>query len=173
MQKSQKTAQQNFSNSTHTPTKQHVSRYIIIGIIITLFSFALYSILANLLIRNNNFLWLSTLIGTTAATILAYILHSKITWKERPISKTAKYKFFIWNFFCAFILSPLLTQLFSFISPLYVFAYNLSSALHLPFTYDFVLTTGAFVLTSCVTMFLNFTFYDKFVFGQPKKRTSK
>jgi hypothetical protein len=41
--------------------------------------------------------------------------------------------------------------------------------MHLPFDYDFVHSTGAFVLTSIVTMILNFLFYDKIVFGKKKE----
>ena len=69
----------------------------------------------------------------------------------------------------AFAVSPLLNQLFSYITPLYEFAFNITSAIHLPFTYEFVLTTGAFVLTSAVVMVINFLFYDKFVFGKKVK----
>ena len=63
--------------------------------------------------------------------------------------------------------------LFSLITPLYEFAYNICTAIHLPFTYEFVLTTGAFALTSIVTMILNFLFYDKFVFGKTNKKELK
>ena len=64
---------------------------------------------------------------------------------------------------------PLLTQLFSYITPLYDFAYSTTSALHIPFTYEFVLTTGAFVLTTIITTLMNYFLYDRFVFGKSKK----
>lgn len=150
-------------------TSKHAVRYLIVGISITIFNYVLYTILSNLIIKNNDLLWLSTLIATTITTIVAYILHSKITWKERPITKSAKYKFFIWNALLAVAIGPLLTQLFSLITPLYDFAFNVSQAISLPFTYEFILTTGAFVLTSVVVMFINFLFYDRFVFGKSKK----
>lgn len=151
-------------------TSKHAMRYLIIGIVITVFNYVVYTVLSNVIINNNNFLWLSTLISTTITTLVAYLLHSKITWKERPITKTAKYKFFIWNFAGAFVIGPLLTQLFSLFTPIYDFAYQLIEALHIPFTYEFTLTTGVFVLTSAVYMLLNFFFYDKFVFGKSKKQ---
>lgn len=149
-------------------TGRHASRYLIIGITITIFNFGLYSILANLIINNSNLLWLSTLISTLISTILAYLLHSKITWKERPLTKTAIYKFFIWNLATALFIGPFFTQLFSLITPLYDFAFNISQSLNLSFTYDFVQSTGAFVLTAVVTTLLNFFFYDRFVFGKNK-----
>ncbi len=149
-------------------TKERTGRYLIVGISIAVFNYTLYAVLANLIIKNNDLIWLSTFIATGATTILAYILHSKITWKERPITKSAKYKFFIWNIILTVAIGPLFTQLFSYITPLYDLAFGIISFLHIPFSYDFVLTTGAFVLTSVVVMLLNFFFYDRFVFGKTK-----
>lgn len=160
-------------SKTDVKTSKHASRYLVVGIVITVFNYAFYSILSNLIIQNNDLLWLSTLISTTVTTIVAYILHSKITWKERPLTKTAKYKFFIWNLIGAFIVGPLLTQFFSLLIPLYEFAYHIIEALHIPFSYEFTITTGVFVLTSFVYMLLNFFLYDKFVFGKSKQTSKK
>ena len=149
-------------------TSKHASRYLIIGIILAIFNYATYSIIANLIIKNNDLLWLSSFIASALTTILAYILHSKITWKERSPGKTGIYKFLIWNLILTIAINPGLTQLFSLFTPLYEFAHSIFAALHLPFSYEFTLTTGAFVLTAIVTMILNFLFYDRFVFGKPK-----
>ena len=154
--------------STEVKTFKHAARYIFVGITITIFNFVFYSLLANIIINNNDLLWLSSLISTTASIIVAYILHSKITWKERGVTKTTIAKFFIWNILLAIAIGPWLTQLFSLITPLYEFAFNITNAIHLPFSYEFVLTTGVFALTSLVVMILNFFFYDRFVFGKPK-----
>ena len=173
VEKSPQSEKADTNNKKDVKTSRHAFRYLIVGISITVFNYALYAILSNFIIKNNDLIWLSTLIATTITTIVAYILHAKITWKERPITKSAKYKFFIWNALLAIAIGPLLTQLFSLITPLYEFAFNISQAINLPFDYEFVLTTGAFVLTSIVTMFLNFLFYDRFVFGKSKKSHQK
>lgn len=151
-------------------TSEHAVRYIVIGIILTILNYLVYTLLSNVIIKNNDLLWLSTLISTTITTIVAFLLHSKITWKERPITKTAKYKFFIWNLAGAFVVGPLLTQLFSLFTPIYEFAYQIVETLHIPFNYEFTFTTGVFVLTSAISMILNFFLYDKFVFGKSKKQ---
>lgn len=156
------------SETKDIKTSQRTGRYLLVGITLTIFNYGFYAVLSNLIINNNNLIWLSTFIATAATTILAYILHSKITWKERGITKSAKYKFFIWNIILTVAVGPILTQLFSYITPLYDFAFNVTSSLHIPFSYNFVLTTGAFVLTSIVVMILNFFFYDRFVFGKAK-----
>lgn len=154
---------------------KHATRYLIIGVSLALFNYGLYTILSNLIIKNNDLIWLSTFIATGFTTVLAYILHSRITWKERPISKTAIYKFFIWNIMLTVVINPLLTQLFSYITPLYDFAFNIISSLNIPFSYEFVLTTGAFVLTTIITTIMNYFLYDRFVFGksESQKKTTK
>lgn len=154
-------------------TKSPTSRYLVVGILLALFNYGLYSFIANFIIKDNNFLWASTLIATFITTIVAYISHSKITWKERNITKTAIYKFFIWNFTIAFAVGPWITQLFSLITPIYDFAFNISQNLQLSFSYDFIQSTGAFCFTSAVTMLMNFLFYDKFVFGKNKSDQTK
>lgn len=168
-----KKGEETVKDSQDVKTSRHAIRYFFVGVAVTVFNYVLFAILSNLIIKNNDFLWLSNLIATAITTIVAYILHSKITWKERSITKTSIYKFFIWNAIITFAISPLLTQLFSYITPLYEFAFNITSAIHLPFDYEFILTTGSFALTSIVIMVINFLFYDKFVFGKkpndPKK----
>ena len=155
--------------STTTKTSQHAMRYLIVGMILTIFNYTLYSILANLVFNNSDLFWLASLIATAITTILAYILHSKITWKERSVTKTSIYKFFIWNGLLTFPISPSLTQLFVLFTPLYEFAYNICQNLHLDFTYEFVQSTGIFILTTAVIMVMNFLLYDKFVFGNKNK----
>ena len=154
--------------SKDVKTSTHATRFLFVGIGVTIFNYILFTILANVIIKNNDFLWLSNLIATTITVIVAYFAHSKITWKERNITKSSIIRFFIWNAILAIIISPSLTQFFSLFTPLYELAFNITTAIHLPFTYDFVLTTGAFVLTSIVIMIINFLFYDKFVFHKAK-----
>ncbi len=147
-------------------TSQHALRYLFVGVGITLFNYVLFAIIANLIIKNNDFLWLSNLIATSITVIVAYIAHSKITWKERNVTKSSIIRFFIWNAMLAIIISPALTQFFSIFTPLYEFVFNITTAMRLPFSYEFILTTGTFILTSGVIMILNFFFYDHFVFGK-------
>ncbi|MBQ2643437.1 GtrA family protein [Candidatus Saccharibacteria bacterium] len=154
-------------------TSKHAVRYLIVGILVTDFNYALFAILSNLIIQDNNLIWLSNFIATAITTIVAYLAHSRITWKERNVTRHSIIKFFIWNAIITIAIAPGFTQLFSLFTPLYEFAYNITSAIHLPFSYEFVLTTGAFVLNSVVIMILNFLFYDKFVFGKKDKNDQK
>lgn len=150
-------------------TSKHAIRYFIVGVSLVVFQYIIYTILSNLIIKNNDFLWLSNFIASFITAILAYILHSKITWKEREVKQTAIYKFFIWNAILVFAINPGFTQLFSLLSPIYNLAYDIFQNLHIGFDYDFVQSTGAFVFTGIVTMIINFLFYDRFVFGKSKK----
>lgn len=149
-------------------TAKRAGKYIVIGIVLTGFNFLVYTFLARIVIQNNDLLWLDTIISYLLATVLAYILHSRITWKERNPGKTGIIKFFAWNLLTALAISPFLTWLFGLITPLYEFVFNISATIHLPFDYDFIESTGIFGLTTIITMTLNYLFYDKLVFRKDK-----
>jgi glycosyltransferase involved in cell wall biosynthesis/putative flippase GtrA len=147
---------------------KRVGKFTIIGIILSLFNFLVYTFLARVIMNTNELLWLDSLIAYLIATILGYILHSKITWKERRPTKSSIIKFFLWNGITAILISPLLTWLFQKITPLDESIFNISNNINLPFDYNFIESTSVFILTTCVTMILNYLFYDKLVFGSNK-----
>ena len=150
----------------NTKTIVRASKYTIVGIILTIFNFVIYTLLTQLIFHNNDFVSLATIISYTLATFLAYFLHSRITWRERHPTKSGIIKFFIWNFLTALIISPFFSWLFNQFTPIYQFAFSVSSNLHLPFTYDFVESTGIFGFTTLITMILNYLFYDRLVFDK-------
>ena len=49
---------------------------------------------------------------------------------------------------------------------LYSLAYDICTFLHIPFSYDFIQSTGAFILANAVIMIINFLFYDRLVFDK-------
>ena len=126
-----------------------------------------------MIIRNNDLIWLSNFIATAVTAIVAYFAHLKITWREREVTRADIVRFFVWNGIIAFLISPLITQLFSLITPLYESIYGVTLAMNLPISYEFVLTTGAFILNAIVILVLNFLFYDKFVFKVKNKGGDK
>ena len=153
--------------------KKRVSKFIIIGIVLTIFNFVVYTFLARVIFNNNELLWIDSIISYALATFLAYYLHSKITWKEHNPGKSGIIKFFIWNIITAAAISPFFTWIFGLLTPLYEFIYNIFTAIHLPFDYDFIVSTGVFGLTACVTMILNYLFYDKLVFGEKNAKNQE
>ena len=151
------------------PTAKRTGKFIIIGTILALFNFAIYTFLARVIFNSNELLWLDSIISYILATVLAYFLHSRITWKERHPTKKGVAMFFLWNLITAILISPFFTWLFGNIKPLYEFLFNISNSLHLPFDYNFIESTSIFCLTTCVTMVLNFIFYDRLVFGSKEE----
>ena len=148
-------------------TAVRASKYTIVRIILTLINFAIYTTLDRTIFHDSeNLLWLVSLISCTITAIVAYFMHSRITWRERNPGKLGMVKFMIWNILIAMAVSPFLTWMFSMITPLYQFAYNITSTIHLPFDFSFVESTGVFCLTTLCTMILNYFFYDKIVFGK-------
>ena len=90
-------------------TEKRVGKFIIIGLVLTLFNFIVYTFIARVIFNGNDLLWLDSIISYLLATILAYFLHSKITWRERPVTKHGILMFFLWNGITAVIISPLFT----------------------------------------------------------------
>ena len=147
-------------------TLKRAGKFTIIGIILTLFNFCIYTFLARVIFNSNELLWLDSIISYILATVLAYILHSRITWRERQPDKHGIFMFFLWNIITAVIISPFFTWFFGLLKPLYEFIFNITSSINLPFDYNFIESTTIFIFTTCVTMILNYLFYDKLVFGQ-------
>lgn len=153
----------------NTTSKKKITKYILVGFILTGTNFVIYTLLSKVF-NNNSRLWLATAISSSISFIIAYFLHSKITWKAERPSKTSMIKFFIWNIAEALLINPGLTWFFGIFTGLYELAFNIFNFLHINFDFSFVESTGIFTLTTIVTMIINYIFYDKFVFGSKKPK---
>ena len=146
-----------------------ILKFVGVGITCTIIDYALYSLFAVVIFGGDqNLYWLATIISGTISTLAGYELHSHITWKERDPGKYGIVKFFAWNILLVIAIRPVLTILFGFLTGLYQFAFMISDGIGLPFSYEFVESTGVFVLMIAVTMILNFLFYNRIIFGTAK-----
>ncbi len=151
--------------------KGTVLKYVGVGIGVTLIDFVTYSLLMALIFSENvDMVGVASVISGIVATFAAYLLHGNITWKTRDPGKFGIVKFFAWNAFMVILLRPLMSVVFKSFTGLYQFGYMISSAIHLPFEYDFVENTGIYLLMTVVTMILNFLCYDRVVFGSADKK---
>lgn len=149
---------------------QRVLKFIGGGVAATVVDYVVYTLFVMVIFGGDvGMAWLASIFSGIAATFAAFILHSKITWKERNPGKYGIIKFFAWNAFVIILVRPLLTKLFGLLTGLYQFAFMISEVIHLPFDYDFVESTGIYVLMTIVTMTLNYIFYEKVVFGDVAK----
>lgn len=144
-------------------------KFIIVGLTLTVVQYLVYLFFALVIFNNNDILWLSSGISYVIATILAYILHSRITWKERKPTNFGIAMFFVWNILTSFLIAPFFTWFFGLAKPTYNFLYSLSFSMSLDFTYEFIESTTIFILVTIVTLILNYLFYDKLVFGDKAK----
>lgn len=150
-----------------TEKKKTAGKYLIFGILNTVIKYGVYEALA-LLFFSGDLLWVATLISGVVALFVGYYLHSRFTWKDRKVGKKQLGRFFVWNVILNLAIGPMLTKLFGLFGFLYQFAYNIFQGIGINFTYDFVESTGIFVLVMAVEMIVNFLIYDKFVFGESK-----
>ena len=160
-------------SNEHSDTAKQAGKFIITGTCLAIFNFTLYTFLARVFFKNNDLLWINSIISYTITTIVAYFAHSRITWKCRTITRHNIIMFFVWNGITGAIITPALTWMFGFITPLYHFAHGISLFLHFPFDYEFVESTGIFCLTTGVTLILNFFFYDRIVFSKKNSTNSE
>ena len=150
-------------------SERHAMKYVLVGVIITLFDFVAYTVLVKLVFRTNDALEISTAVATVLATILAYILHSRITWRDRKPAKFGVVKFFLWNGLAAVALKPFTAWVVGTWTGLFQFALMVSEWLRLPFDYGTIEYLGVYGIATLVIMVLNYFFYDRLVFGSKKK----
>lgn len=147
--------------------------FFVVNFCTTLVDYGFYTLTARL-IGDNNYLWVASMVGGTIGTIIAYILNDRITWKSADPGKMGVIKFFVWNGLKIAAIKPVLTVFYRLFGGLYEFGFSISSAIHLPFDYNFVESTAIYVLTTATTMILSFLVYDKLIFkGEEKKDRKK
>ena len=62
------------------------------------------------------------------------------------------------------VIRPILLAAFIHLTPIYDLAFSVSSALTLPFNYEFIANTGAFGFMAALILIYNYLVYDRFVF---------
>lgn len=145
---------------------QRILKFAGVGIAATIADFLLYELALHTVFQGN--LTASAIAAGVGATFVAYIGHSKITWKTRDPGKWGIVKFFLWNAFMVALVRPILVWFFDLLTGLYEFGLWLCQAIHLPFDYEFVESTGVYILMTIVTLVLNYLFYGRVVFSKEK-----
>lgn len=139
-----------------------ILKFVGVGVTVTLADFLIYSLMVMVVFaKNTDMVGVASVVSGVLATVLAYIMHSRITWKTRDPGKYGVIKFFVWNALMVMFMRPFLTWMFGLLTGLYEFAHMI-----LPFfSFEFVESTGIYVLMTAVVMVLNYIFYDKLVFS--------
>jgi len=152
------------------PTKASRRPLVFLGVgaANTLLDFAFYTILTLTILKGQDSIALAGFVSGTFALLCAFIAHSMITWRGSSIGKGTILRFFLFTGFGMWVIRPLLLSFFIHFTSVYHFAYNLSTSLGLPFSYEFVTNTGAFGFMVVIILSYNYFVYDRFVF---KKRT--
>lgn len=145
-----------------------VLKFAGVGIVATIVDFLVYQFALNVLFSGN--LTISAVVSGVIATFAAYVMHNNITWKERDPGKYGVVKFFIWNGIAVFGLRPPLTWFFGMLTGVYEFAYWL---LGWVFSYEFIESTGVYILMTLMIMILNYTVYEKLVFTKENGKSGK
>lgn len=149
---------------------KRILKFAGVGFATTIFDYLIYELIVMIAFGGNaDKTGISSIISGLFATIMAYILHNKITWKERNPGKYGIVKFFLWNILVVVAIRPLLTALFTLLTGFHEFVYLIVGWIPLFSSFDFVRTTTIYVLMMLITMTLNYIFYEKIVFGSSKQ----
>lgn len=151
-----------------------IFKFVGVGLTVTIIEYIIYSLFVMILFGGNTDMApLATGMSGAISMLVAFVMHSRITWKERNPGRFGIVKFFAWNILLVALIRPGLAAFFELLTGLYQFAFMITSAIRLPFSYDFVSSTGIYVLVTAVAMVLNFVFYEKIVFGTSIKVKKK
>ena len=146
---------------------KRVGTFVWVGVVLTIIDYLICELITFIFFKDADKTNIAAAISGALVTILAYFMHSRITWKGREITKLNVVKFFVWNIFVMVAIRPFTIDLFARMTWLYDFAHSLLSWV---FSHEFVTSTGTYVLATVVTMILNFLFYDRFVFAEKSRQ---
>ncbi len=142
-----------------------------VGGVNTLLDFICYSLLVHLIGYDSSSILLVGIISGTIALIIAYTTHRLITWRDRKTTKSSIIKFFIATGFGLWVIRPLLLFLFIKFNSLYIAALDtIERFTDIALSYNFVASTGAFLMMTVILMIYNYLTYNNFVF--PKKTST-
>lgn len=143
--------------------------FLTVGIINTLLDFGFYTLLSQTILKDS--IGLAGIASGTISLFIAFLTHSFITWRGTDVSHKTLLRFFMVTGFGMWVIRPLLLSLFILLSPLYVWAQDISTALGLPLSYDFIAKTGAFGFMVVIILIYNYFTYDRLVFTRYEKDT--
>lgn len=147
--------------------------FIVVGVVGTLVDFVIFTGLKATWFPRLEQTWLATIGAGVVATGVNYILHSRITWKDRKTTKWTMVHFLAWNAGAVLGVRPILTGIFQQLGGLYELAFAITTFLGIPFNFDFVRNTGIYALMTLVTLIINFWGYEKVVFGDKRVRDAR
>jgi len=150
-------------SKTAIRTEKRIGIFAIVGVLNTIFDYILFMFLAMLFANE-----VASVISATFAMFIAFLLHSKFTWRDRKTSRTGIIQFLIINI-CVFwgirtlIVWGLTNASTGWLEPLFRFAHWVLRFL----PYEFVVRTGIFAITTIITLTLTYILYNKIVFRRP------
>jgi putative flippase GtrA len=138
-----------------------------VGVFNTLLDFVCYTSLT-LTIFSSKSVALAGIVSGTIALMVAFLTHSLITWRGRNVSKMTAVRFLLFTGFGMWVIRPILLAAFAKLPGVYNFTYDISQAISLPFSKEFITNTGAFGFMIIIVLTYNYFTYDRFVFHKEK-----
>jgi len=135
-----------------------------VGIFNTTIDFTFYTFLTSTAFRNGKHIAIAGFVSGTFALLCAFVTHGFITWRGSHLTNKTLLKFVLFTGFGMWVIRPFLLSLFIKWYGLYHTAYHLFVQMGLPFSYNFVANTGAFMCMLIIVLVYNYFTYERFVF---------
>ena len=143
------------------------------GVTATVVDYGVYELLVTFVFKSAEGAAAAISIAGAVGIVAAYLLHSRLTWRERDPGRFGVVKFVLWNLLIMVGLRPIIVGVMGWFGWLYEWFYGVCVWLGLPFGHDFVVSTAIYVLTTVITATLNYFFYDWVVFDEKNGKTGK
>ncbi len=139
---------------------KQVGRFGLVGILNTVIDFVIFNLLRLLLP-----VAIAGVLSGTVAMINSYIFNQRFTFRTKQVSTQRMVAFFALTAFGLYVIRPAVIYLFTgwWLWPAST-AYNISHALGLPFTLEFVTDNAGLVAAIAVVLCYNYFTYKKLVF---------
>lgn len=150
---------------------QQAIRFVAVGLFTTTVDYIIYELcLVFLLGGNAELASFASMMSGTISTFVAFFMHKNVTWKAKQVRRANILRFFGWNAILVLLVRPNLIEMLGCLDFIYQLAFNICQFIHLNFSWDFVKSTGIYAIMTVIIMVVNFMVYDKFVFGEHKKK---
>lgn len=151
---------------------RHRKKFVFLGVGIfnTLTDFISYSLLMYVLPASNMKLTTVGVVSGTIALCVAFLTHSRITWRGAETGRGIFVRFLLVTGFGMWVVRPILLNIFVHFTLLSDILYKLSYTLAEDMvTRTFIQNSVTFLLMTIVLLIYNFLTYDRFVFSQKNK----
>ena len=154
-------------STAKTNHKKQASLFAVVGVFNTLLDFTILNVLS---LGFGFYVLVANVVSTSVAMVISFFLNKRFVFKRDTAAVHKQFILFIGiTAFGLYVIQNILIEVFAnrWLLPVEI-AHDITQALSLPFTSDFVRINGAKAIATVASMVWNYVMYDKYVFKDPR-----